>query len=64
MVNDVIGAIAIALHAEFGDGYKIYTDNVEQGLERPCFFVADLTTILNPYLGSRSNNVCSFDVHY
>lgn len=64
MINDVIDAIAIALYAEFGGGYKIYTDNVEQGLDRPCFFIIDLTTTVNPYLGSRRNNVCSFDVHY
>ena len=39
MVNDVIAAVSNALYDEFGSGYRIYADNVEQNLVRPCFFI-------------------------
>lgn len=64
MINEIIDSIAIALFQEFGEEYSIYTDTVEQGLQEPCFFIADLTTNTDRYLGSRKNNLCSFDVHY
>lgn len=64
MINEIVDSIAIALFNEFGEGYSIYTDTVEQGLQEPCFFIADLTTITDQYLGSRKNNLCTFDVHY
>lgn len=40
MINSIIRAISIALYAEFGDGYKIYAEDVEQGLVEPCFFIS------------------------
>lgn len=39
MVSDVIAAVSTALYNEFGEKYRIYADNVEQGLTRPCFFI-------------------------
>lgn len=39
MVNNVISAVSVALHNEFGTSYRIYSDNVEQALIRPCFFI-------------------------
>lgn len=39
MVNDVIAAVSNALYEEFGKDYRIYADNVEQNLVRPCFFI-------------------------
>lgn len=50
MVNDVIAAVSNALYDEFGSGYKIYSDNVEQNLVRPCFFI----NIIRPALLSGS----------
>ena len=32
-------SICMSLDAEFGDGYKIYREETEQGLQGPCFFV-------------------------
>lgn len=64
MINEIVEAIAISLFEEFGEEYSIYTDTVEQGLKEPCFFIADLTTNTDQYLGSRKNNLCTFDVHY
>lgn len=39
MINKLIDAISLKLHAEFGDDYKIYTEEVKQGLKTPCFFI-------------------------
>ena len=39
MVNAVIAAVSNALYTEFGTDFRIYADNVEQNLERPCFFI-------------------------
>lgn len=39
MVEDVISAVSNALYEEFGTVYRIYADNIEQNLVRPCFFI-------------------------
>lgn len=39
MTEEVIKAIARALNSVFGEEYTIYTENVEQGLKLPCFFI-------------------------
>lgn len=39
MLSDVISAVSNALYEEFGEQYRIYADNVEQNLTRPCFFI-------------------------
>lgn len=41
MVNEVINGITEALHREFPD-CKIYTEDVHQGLEAPCFIVTSV----------------------
>ena len=43
MVSRFLNAITEALHAEFGNDYEIYTEDIEQGLTPPCFLV-DLVT--------------------
>lgn len=49
MLNNVTAGIAIAINQEFGDSYEIYTDEVEQDLKEPCFFIM----ILNPDIERR-----------
>ncbi len=44
MVNKIIDGICLKLKEEFGDDYKIYTEEVKQGLKTPCFFI----NVLNP----------------
>ena len=39
MIDKIVKAISLALNEEFGDGYKIYTEGVEQDMENPCFFI-------------------------
>ena len=39
MINAVLNAITTQLHANFGDTYKYYLENVEQNLYKPCFTI-------------------------
>lgn len=64
MLNDVVTGISIRLHELFGDTHKIYTENVEQGLTAPCFFIKTLPTIHKPLLGKRSQRTYSFVISY
>lgn len=64
MVNDIINGISTKLNSTFGEGYKIYDVNVEQGLKKPCFFIKLLTAITTPYMGKRKKREYPFDVHY
>lgn len=39
MINKIIDAISEALFNEFGESFKIYTDDVKQGHKKPCFSI-------------------------
>lgn len=64
MLNEIIKGISIALNTAFGEGYEIYQNDVEQGLEEPCFFIQVLKPELSPLLGQRSIKHNPFDVMY
>ena len=64
MVNSIIEAISIALNSEFGDRYRIYADDVEQGLTEPCFFVACVKCADRLYFGKRYFKENQFCVRY
>lgn len=38
MINQIVEAVSLALNSEFGDGYKIYTEEVEQGNGKSLLF--------------------------
>ena len=64
MINSIIDAISIALNAEFGDNYKIYTENIEQGLKEPCFFVQCINPTNERFLGNRYKRTNQFCIQY
>lgn len=64
MTNDIIDGISIKLNEVFGDDYAIYSENVEQGLEEPCFFIQHITNTDSPFVGNRKNRRVNFDIHY
>ncbi|MDP4152598.1 MAG: hypothetical protein Q8865_04030 [Bacillota bacterium] len=64
MVNGIIDGISVKLNGTFGDGYKIYSDTVEQGFSEPCFFILALDPSQTPLLGNRYLRQHPFDVHY
>lgn len=61
MINSIIDAVCVRLDGAFGDGYRIYTEHVEQGLQEPCFFVSCINPRNKPMVGNRylrSNLFC------
>lgn len=65
MVDVLMDGISIALNRAFGDGYQVYGDeDIRQGLEEPCFFIAAISLARTPKLGKRALAENSFDVHY
>lgn len=39
MVNSILNAVTTQLGKTFGDTYRYYVEDVEQGLKKPCFTV-------------------------
>lgn len=62
MVNDIKDAISIRLNQVFG--YEIYSKDVQQGLQEPCFFIKVLSPSRKQMIGNRYYLEVSFDVHY
>ena len=64
MVNDLIDAISIKLNQVFGDGKRIYSETVKQGLQEPCFFIAVLNPLQTQMIGNRYFRQYPFDIYY
>jgi len=64
MINKIVDAICNAIYSEFGDKYKIYTDQLEQGTIIPCFFVFPATLNNRLYRGKRYLEQNLFTVLY
>ncbi len=64
MINKIVDGISKALNQEFGDEYEIYQNNVMQGLDEPCFFIAVLEPSKDQLLQNRFLQRNPFDVHY
>lgn len=64
MINSIIEAISVSLNSEFGDGYKIYMEEIEQGLEEPCFFIFCLKPSNDLFLGKRYFRTNPFCIQY
>ena len=64
MLSKIADGISVKLNSAFGDGYEIYTEDVEQGLEEPCFFIKSLTVVNTPLLGKRKKRAYPFDISY
>lgn len=64
MINAIIDGISMAINAEFGDTYEIYTESIEQGLEEPCFSILCLNPTIKQFLGRRYFRTNQFCIHY
>lgn len=62
MLNDIITGIAKALGATFGSEYRVYKNDVQQGLTEPCFFVSTLKPEQTQLLGDRAIWRNPFDI--
>jgi hypothetical protein len=63
-IKELIDAIAEALFQEFGSGYELHTEKVEQGLVEPCFLIRCLNPTKNLYLGRCYKRTNQFSVQY
>lgn len=64
MQNEIMDAVTRKIFEIFGDGYTIYTDNVEQDLKEPCFFVSFLEPSHKPLLGKRYRRIYDMSIQY
>lgn len=64
MINTIIEAISIALNAEFGDGYEMHREAIEQDLEEPCFFISCINPTNKLFLGKRYFRRNQFCIQY
>ena len=64
MLNEIIKGVSVRLYDSFGDAYRIYQNDVEQGLKEPCFFIQILEPSRSPLLGQRSMVRIPLDISY
>lgn len=64
MINSIISAISNAIYDTFGDGYEIYKESVEQGLNEPCFLISNVSRKNNQFLSCRYKEANLFTVQY
>lgn len=63
MVNEILNGISAALKDVF-PGCTIYSQNIEQGLISPCFFIQLTSQNQKRMLGRRSRMDYQFDIVY
>ncbi len=64
MIEFIINAIALAINKKFGDSYKIYKDEIKQGLQEPCFFICCLNPTNDLFRDRRYFRKNSFVIQY
>ncbi len=64
MIQAITKAISVALHGEFGDGYRNYTEEVRQGLKEPCFFISCVNPTHTLFRGNRYRRENQFCIQY
>lgn len=64
MTDEIIEAVCAAVGERFGEGAKIYTEPVEQGLDLPCFFVMAEKDSLTAVRGGRYKKTVVVRVEY
>lgn len=64
MINKIIDGISISLNAEFGDGYRIETDRIKQGLKEPCFTIRCIKPTNELFRGNKYFRTNQFCIHY
>ena len=63
MLQEIKIGIAQSLDKEF-ENMNIYTDNIRQGLDVPCFLITPLISTENELLGNRYERSYPFMVQY
>lgn len=63
MINDIIDGISLALSKEFPET-EIYTENVEQGLNEPCFLITLVKPENDHFINNKYKQKHLFSVQY
>ncbi len=64
MINKIIDAISLSINSEFGEGYEIHTESIEQGLQEPCFFISCINPVNDLYRDKRYFRQNMFCIQY
>ena len=64
MVNSILDAVTTQLHSTFGDDYKYYVENVQQGMVRPCFTVDVVLPIQRSKMTVLYDRTMPLVIHY
>ncbi len=64
MINDIVTAISQKLDSGFGDRYTIYSEDIKQDLEEPCFFIGVLSSGQDKQMRRTYKKTIDFDIHY
>lgn len=64
MINDIINGISTKLNQVFGSDYKIYKEEIKQGLKEPCFSIVVLEPSQEAKLPNRYFRSYPFDIHF
>lgn len=63
-LTNIVDGISHALFNEFGEEYEIYTEDIEQGLKEPCFFITCINPSSAKHLGGRYKRANHFVIEY
>lgn len=63
-MNDIVIGISQKLYETFGEDYTIYSENVDQNFQEPCFFIKHISGSLDELVGDRWFETNSFVIHY
>lgn len=64
MINKIIDGIIASLNEEFGDKYEFYPEDVEQGLNEPCFSIVCINPTSKRFFDNRYFKTNLFCIHY
>ena len=64
MINDIVTGISQKLDSGFGDKYTIYSEDIKQDLEEPCFFIGVLSSGQDKQMRRTYKKTIDFDIHY
>lgn len=64
MINAIVDGISVKLNETFGDKYTIYSEEIKQGFQEPCFFIVLLNPSKKQLVGQRYEREHYFDIHF
>ena len=63
MINKIIKAIADNIKSKY-ENINVYTQEVKQGFEKPCFSIICVTSENNIFRGQRYRMTADIEIHY